>query len=47
MTRMEKWRTKRDFVEQMNENMTIFDHLRMSYELPKYEPKHARRYLCI
>lgn len=47
MTRMEKWRNKRDLIEQMNKNMTIFNHLQMAYELPSYKPKHARRYLCI
>ena len=47
MTRMEKWRAKRDLIDQMNKNMTIFDHLTMAYERSRYEAKHARRYVCI
>ena len=45
--RTNKWKTKRDLIDQMNKEMTIFDHLRMAYELPNYKPKHARWYKCI
>ena len=41
MTRTEKWKEKREHIEVMNKYMTRFDHLRMAYEKPKYEPKHA------
>lgn len=47
MTRMKKWRNKRDLIEQMNKSMRIFDYLRMAYELPSYRPKHAREIKCI
>lgn len=45
--RTNKWKAKRELINQMNKSMRIFNHLQMAYEKPKYEPKHARRYLCI
>lgn len=45
--RTNKWKAKRELIDQMNKSMRIFDYLRMTYELPSYRPKHAREFKCI
>lgn len=47
MTRMKKWRNKRDLVEQMNENMSISDRYKMKFQKLKYIPKNAKGVKCI
>lgn len=46
MTRTEKWAEKRKTIDQANKEMGIFEHLRMGYERPKYEPKNAKGVKC-